>query len=57
MRTGDLLDGKAITSLNFLPSVTYVGGQERSFVQSTGDLIYIATLSDKSTVIYNVVFP
>jgi hypothetical protein len=57
VRTGDVIDGKTITALNFLPNVQYVGGQSRSFVQSTGDLVYLATFADKSTAIFNVIFP
>jgi len=57
VRTGDILDGKTVTGLAFLPVETYVNGQTRSFAQSTGDLVYLATFSDKSTAIVNVVFP
>lgn len=56
VRTGDILGGKTVTGLAFLPSVAVVGGQTRSFAQSNGDLVYLATFSDKSTAIFNVVF-
>jgi hypothetical protein len=56
-RTGDLLGGKTITELSFLPALSYVNGQSRSFAQETGDLAYLATFSDKSTAIISVVFP
>ena len=57
VRTGDILNGKTVTGLAFLPAETYVNGQSRSFAQVNGDLVYLATFSDKSTAIYNVVFP
>jgi hypothetical protein len=57
VRTGDLLEGKTVTGLSFLPSPVYVTGQDRSFSTATGDLVYVATFSDKSTAIFNVVFP
>jgi sugar lactone lactonase YvrE len=61
VRTGDVIGGKTITALAFLPAETttnaLVAGQERSFSASTGDLVYNATFSDKSTAIFNVVFP
>jgi hypothetical protein len=56
VRTGDILNGKTITALSFLPAETFVNGQTRSFSPSTGDLIYNATFSDKSHAIFNVVF-
>jgi kumamolisin len=57
VRTGDILNGKTITALSILSSPAYVNGQDRSFSASTGDLVYLATFSDKSTAIFNVVFP
>ena len=57
VRTGDILDGKVITALSFLPGPLYVNGNSRSFTQGTGDLVYLATFSDKSTAIFNVQFP
>ena len=62
VRIGDALNGKTITTLSFLPvepatANAPVNGQGRSFSPSTGDLIYNATFSDKSTAIFNVVFP
>ncbi len=57
VRTGDVLNGKTVTGLAFLPAETYVDGQTRSFAQGNGDLVYLATFSDKSTAIFNVVFP
>ncbi len=57
VRTGDSLDGKTITTLSFLPVTTVVNGQGRSYSQERGDLVFLATFSDKSTAIYNVVFP
>jgi hypothetical protein len=61
VRTGDVLNGKTITALAFLPAETSTGnapvnGQGRGLSPSTGDLIYNATFSDKSTAIFNVVF-
>jgi kumamolisin len=56
-RTGDVLNGKTVTALSFLPSPAYVNGQNRSFSAATGDLVYLATFSNKSTAIFNVVFP
>ncbi len=60
VRTGDQLNGKTITALAFLPAELTtnlaVAGQGRGFSGSTGDLIYNATFSDKSTAIFNVVF-
>jgi YD repeat-containing protein len=65
VRTGDILNvgtsavpnNKIVTALSFLPALSYVNGQGRSFAQSNGDLVYLATFSDKSTAILNVVFP
>ena len=57
VRTGDVLNGKIVTALSFLPASTVLDNQSRNFVQSTGDLVYLATFSDKSTAIFNVVFP
>jgi hypothetical protein len=57
VRTGDIVNGKTITGLAFLPSPAYVVGQSRSFAPANGDLVYLATFSDKSTAILNVVFP
>jgi uncharacterized repeat protein (TIGR03803 family) len=57
VRTGDSLDGKTLTALSFLPAETLVNGQGRSYSQPRGDLVFLATFSDKSTAIYNVVFP
>ena len=55
-RTGDVVNGKTITGLAFLPAETTVNGQSRSFDQTNGDIVYLATFSDKSTAILNVVF-
>ncbi len=61
VRTGDILDvngvNKTVTGLSFLPAMSVVNGQSRSFAQGNGDLVYLATFSDKSTAIFNVVFP
>jgi kumamolisin len=57
VREGDVLGGKTITSLSFLPVVSYVTGQSRNINQGTGDLVYEATFSDKSSGIVEVVFP
>jgi hypothetical protein len=56
-RTGDVLNGKTVTALSFLPTPATVSGNSRSFSATTGDLVYLATFSDKSTAIFNVVFP
>jgi len=58
VRTGDtLLPGKTIATLSFLPSLPQLANQSRSFAPPNGDLAYLVTFSDKSTAIYNVVFP
>lgn len=65
IRTGDTLNlnpsgvpnFKTITGLAFLPVATIINGQSRSFDQFNGDLVYVATFSDKSTAIFNVSFP
>ncbi len=61
VRTGDVLNGKTISSLGFLPVETGpnapAAGQNRSLAPSTGDLLYNATFSDKSQAIFNVVYP
>ena len=65
VRTGDILNvgtseapvNKTVTGLAFLPALSYVNGQSRSFTQGTGDLVYLATFSDKSTAIFRVTFP
>jgi hypothetical protein len=58
IRTGDAIGGRTITSLAFLPkpATASVLGQTRSFSQASGDLVYQATFSDKSTAILNVQF-
>jgi sugar lactone lactonase YvrE len=61
VRTGDVLIGKTITALSFLPTESggnaLAAGQTRSFSAATGDLVYNATFSDKSQAIFNVVYP
>jgi hypothetical protein len=57
VRKGDVLNGKSITGLSFLPLESHVGGQSRSFNQGTGDLTYKATFSDGTSAITTVVFP
>jgi len=61
VRTGDILPvngvNKTVTALTFLPTSTVTDGQSRNFAQRNGDLAYIATFSDKTTAIFNVVFP
>lgn len=57
VRSGDMINGKTITSLKFLPALLYVNGQARSFSQNVGDLVYEATFSDKSSGIFSVTFP
>jgi hypothetical protein len=56
-REGRKLGGQTIKKLTFLPSPTGVGGQTRSFSQTTGDLVYSATFIDGSSGIFKVVFP
>ena len=61
VRTGDVLPvngvNKTITSVSLLPSLPQLANQSRSFAPQNGDLVYLATFSDGSTAIYNVVFP
>ena len=57
VRTGDVLNGKTVTALSFLPALPIVNGQSRSFAQANGDLVYLATFSDKSTAVLSVIFP
>ncbi len=52
-----MVNGETVTGLAFLPAETVVNGQSRSFAQGDGDLVYLATFSDKSQAIFNVVFP
>lgn len=56
VRTGNVFNGKTITALTFLPTLTTTGGQSSSVTQETGDIIYLATFSDKSQAIFKVVF-
>ena len=56
VRTGDIVNNKTVTGIAFLPAETIVNSQSRSFAQANGDLVYLATFSDKSTAIINVVF-
>jgi hypothetical protein len=51
------LTNKPIITLYFLPSASYVYGQSRGFNQGTGDLVYKAVFSDKSSGIFMVTFP
>jgi hypothetical protein len=57
VRTGDVLNGKTIISLSFLPPNNQLGSQSRNFVPTSGDFVFLATFSDRSTPICNVVFP
>jgi hypothetical protein len=56
-RKGQVLNGKTITGLSFLPIVSHVAGQSRNFNQRTGDLVYQVTFSDKTSALSAVVFP
>lgn len=58
-REGDLhpATGKTIKVLTFLPALSGVSGQTRSFSQSTGDIAYSATFTDGTFGIFKVVFP
>jgi hypothetical protein len=56
VRKGQVFNGKTITGLSFLPILAHVGGQTRNFNQSTGDLVYEATFSDKTSAIVEVQF-
>ena len=56
VRTGDVINGKTVTGLSFLPAMSFVGGQSRSFSQANGNLVYIATFSDGSSAIMTVSF-
>ncbi len=60
VRTGDILPvngvNKTVTALTFLPTSTVTDGQSRGFAQEDGDLVYLATFSDKTTAIFNVVW-
>ncbi len=60
VRTGDVLNGKTVSTLAFLPAEPAgngsASGQGRSVAPTTGDLIYNATFTDKSQAIFNVVF-
>ena len=58
VRTGDTVDVgngviKTITGLTFLTPET---GQTRNFSQANGDIAYLATFSDRTSAIFNVVF-
>ena len=61
VRTGDILPvngvNKTVTALTFLPTAAVTEGQSRNFSPQNGDLAYLATFSDKTTAIFNVVFP
>ncbi|MGA3171493.1 MAG: choice-of-anchor tandem repeat NxxGxxAF-containing protein [Chthoniobacteraceae bacterium] len=56
VRKGDIVNGKTISSLSFLPIIAHVSGQTRNFGQGTGNLIYQATFSDKTSAISAVIF-
>ncbi len=56
VRTGQTVNGKVITGLRFLPTLTQVQGQTRNFSQATGNLIYEAIFSDKTRGIFSVTF-
>jgi hypothetical protein len=59
-RTGDVVSGKTISSLAFLPAAPSGGtayGTARGMAPTNGNLTYLATFSDKTTAIINVVFP
>jgi hypothetical protein len=57
VKTGQVVNGKTVTGLSFLPIVAHVGGQSRNVEETTGDLIYEATYSDKTDSITAVIFP
>jgi hypothetical protein len=54
VRTGDVIGGKTITKLAFLPALNYVSGQNRSFDQTDGEIAYLATFSDNTTEIFEI---
>jgi kumamolisin len=51
---GDTVGGKTIGVLSFLPTLSFVNGQTRSFAQGTGALVCGAGFTDKSTGILQV---
>lgn len=57
VRTGEVINGKTVSSLAFLPAVATVQGQSRSVSPGAGNLTYLVTFSDRTTAIYSVVFP
>lgn len=57
VRTGQVIGGKTVTGLAFLPTDAPVQGQTRSFGADTGNLTYVVTFNDRSTAIYSLVYP
>ena len=54
LQLGQVVDGKTITKITFLPTESYVNGQTRSF-NGTGDFICGATFSDATTGLIKVI--
>jgi hypothetical protein len=57
LRVGDFINGKNVIGLNFLPYLAASDGQTRGVANGTGDLVALVTLSDKTSLILNVVYP
>jgi kumamolisin len=54
VRDGDLYNGHILTNIAFLPALTYVNGQTRSFAQGSGDFVFRASLSNTTTGVFEV---
>ena len=48
---------KTVSGLTFLPAVQHVGGETRSFDQTTGDILLYVTFKDSTSAIMKVTFP
>jgi hypothetical protein len=55
-RKGNLQNGRTIAAISFLPILPYVTGQTRNFDESTGDIAYQVTFTDRTTAIFVVTF-
>ncbi len=57
VRTGQSVNGQTVKTLTFLPVLKTIGGESRNISQSTGNLLYQATFTNKTSSIYTVIFP
>jgi dipeptidyl aminopeptidase/acylaminoacyl peptidase len=53
VHTGEMLNGKTVTALNFLSTIAPASGQSRGFSADSGAVTFIATFSDHTTAVFD----